>query len=415
MTFSTPDKLKALAIVNIFETSKPFGDYAACAVLDDGAGVSYGISQFTHRSGALLAVIERYFQNGGAVGRAVIERRLPLLRRKTTTAIGALASDETFKKALIAASVTDEMRAAQDAVAFERFLGPAIRACEGSGFVLPLSLAVVYDSINHGSWERIRDAVRISADDNEKPWITDYVIRRHQWLTSVPRLKPTAYRTRFFLEQIARANWSLDFPLNVHGVRLDENNAAGPVAGPAARRRTPLPIETRGDNRAQGASRPHDSQRHAGGTTCKDSAVGQNVPPQNGGSGEPEAPHTSTLPDSSETALPHSPAQPPNASSGEKGKAGELVDCVEDRVNRGAARFDQVEGIVTTVVTRTDAAKSLWTTVVGTASQTAWALFGLLAGVPREIWLVVAIIAAALTLTYLYRQIALGKIRESKL
>ena len=38
MTFTENDKLKAMAIVNIFETSRPFGDYAACAVLDDGAG-----------------------------------------------------------------------------------------------------------------------------------------------------------------------------------------------------------------------------------------------------------------------------------------------------------------------------------------------------------------------------------------
>ncbi len=43
-----------------------------------------------------------------------------------------------------------------------------------------------------------------------------------------------------------------------------------------------------------------------------------------------------------------------------------------------------------------------------------WALFGLAVGVPREVWLVVAIVAGALMLGYLYRQIALGKIREMK-
>jgi hypothetical protein len=375
MTFSTLDKLKARAIVNVFETSEPFGDYAACVVLNDGAGVSYGISQFTHRSGALLAVVERYIENGGTVGRTDIEKRLPLLRRKTAAAIGTLASEETFKKALIAASITSEMRAAQTAVAFERYLNPAIKACEGSGFLLPLSLAVIYDSMNHGSWERIRDSVKaIASPDNEKHWITDYVIRRHQWLRSVPRLKPTAYRTRFFLEQIARGNWDLKFPLDVHGVRVDESDID---------------------------------------VTNEDSAVGSNTPQQET-SAQPEASHPSTQPDSSKTSLPHSPAQPPNVSSGEKVEAGEFIDCVEDRVDRGAARFDQVERIVTTVIARTDAAKSLWTTVIGTISQTAWAIFGLLAGVPREVWLVVAIIAAAFTLAYLYRQIALGKLRESQ-
>ena len=76
--------------------------------------------------------------------------------------------------------------------------------------------------------------------------------------------------------------------------------------------------------------------------------------------------------------------------------------------------YDQVERIATTVTTRNDAAKSLWTTVVGSVTQTFWALFGLFAGIPREVWLVVAVIVALLMLMYLYRQIALGKIRERK-
>ena len=66
-------------------------------------------------------------------------------------------------------------------------------------------------------------------------------------------------------------------------------------------------------------------------------------------------------------------------------------------------------GIATTVTSRNDATKSLWTTVIGSLTQTFWALFGLVVGVPREVWLVVAIIAAALMLLYLYRKITLAK------
>ena len=89
------------------------------------------------------------------------------------------------------------------------------------------------------------------------------------------------------------------------------------------------------------------------------------------------------------------------------------LDKIETQVDKAAAKYDQLEGIVETVVHRKDAVKSLWTTVAGSLSQVFWAIFGLLAGVPREVWLVVAIIAAAFMLAYLYRQIALGKIRES--
>ena len=67
------DKTKALAIVSIFETSKPFGEYDACVVLNDGAGVSYGINQFTHRSGSLSMVIRRYLANGGQLGREIFQ------------------------------------------------------------------------------------------------------------------------------------------------------------------------------------------------------------------------------------------------------------------------------------------------------------------------------------------------------
>jgi hypothetical protein len=82
-------------------------------------------------------------------------------------------------------------------------------------------------------------------------------------------------------------------------------------------------------------------------------------------------------------------------------------------LNCSAAKFDQVDRIVTGVTTRTDRAKSLWTTVVGTVWQSAWALFGIIAGIPRDVWLVVAIIAALLMLLYLYRQLTLGRIRET--
>ena len=77
-----------------------------------------------------------------------------------------------------------------------------------------------------------------------------------------------------------------------------------------------------------------------------------------------------------------------------------------------ASNFDRIDGVVTGVVTRTDRAKSLWTTVIGTLSQALWAIFGFVAGLPREVWIVVALIAAAFMLFFLHRQLVLGRIRE---
>src|ERR1043165_6842477 len=100
MTFTATDKLKTMAVVSVFETGKPFGKFSTVAVLDDGAGVSYGFSQFTHRSGALAAVLEKYLSLGGMLGIDVIKSRMPIVRRVTKAAINSLAEDRTFKNAL---------------------------------------------------------------------------------------------------------------------------------------------------------------------------------------------------------------------------------------------------------------------------------------------------------------------------
>ncbi|MBP6001852.1 MAG: chitosanase [Pyrinomonadaceae bacterium] len=326
MTFTKTDKLKAFAIVKVFETSRPFGDYAACVVLDDGAGISYGVSQFTHRSGSLLAVVERYLKNGGTVGSNVLTQSLNALRDVSGRSIARTSANETLKKALRAAAVTREMKVAQMAVTTELYLNPAIAACKRYGFTQPLSLAVVFDSVVHGSFYRVARGVGVGAA-NERAWITDYVRRRDTWLASYPRLAATRYRTRFFLGQIAISNWELKLPLNVHGVRLTDAMFPAEAAAPSV-------------------------------------------------------PTTSTLE-----------------------KAGETL-------THAAERFDRVERVVTTVATRTDSAKSLWTTLIGTVWQTAWATFAFVAGLPREFWITVAVIAGLLMLAYLYRQIALGKIRE---
>ena len=368
MEFSNIDKLKALAIVNVFETSKPFGDYAACVILNDGAGVSYGINQFTHRSGSLSAVVYCYLKNGGMIGRTILEANLLNLQARSARSINLLAADKGFKKALKAAAVSREMRFAQNQVAFERYLKPAIEVCRGSAFTLPLSLAVIYDSINHGSWEKIRD--RVGKCDSEKAWITEYVRKRDAWLLSIPRLMNTRYRTRFFLDQIATGRWDLELPLTVHGIELTKemfsrqtaenakDSAVGPLDKPAATQAGPV------------ITKPHS------------------FPPNSANN-------------------PQIETQPPiNAEENSR------LEKIEAKVVETAARYDRFEKTVTTMVTRKDAAKSLWTTIAGSIWQSFWALFAFLVGLPREVWLIVAIIAAAFGLFYLYRQIALGKIRE---
>ena len=353
--------LKTMAIVNIFETGKPFGEFGAVAVLNDGAGISYGISQFTHRSGSLAAVVERYLELDGTVGRFALENAMPSLRRKDPRIVRNISRDERLKKALRSAAITREMRVAQMQVAFEKYLQPAMNECERLGFELPLSLAVIHDSMTHGSYERFRDHIKRHL--KEKEWITEYVRIRHRWLGSVKRLRATQYRTRFFLVQIALGRWDLKLPLNVHGYWLREEHIA-------------------------------EILKLADLNIGIDLAVGPNSSPHTQSNPEELSPQSSQI-------LTPTPQAQPSISLGE-------------RIFDAAARFDQADKLITAVTTRTDRAKSLWTTVIGTVWQTAWAIFGFMIGLPRAIWFAVAILVAALTLFYLYRQITLGKLREMK-
>jgi len=362
MSFTNTDKLKALAITNIFETSRPFGNFAAVAINDDGAGISYGINQFTHRSGSLLAVAREYIERGGTVGKGEIETKLSVLKNQTPASIEKLAVDNKFKKALRAAASTNEMRDAQIAVAEKLYLKPAIDACIGSGFIEPLTLAVVYDSINHGSFEKIGN--RVPNSGSEKAWVTNYILVRDQWLRSTPRLKKTAYRTDFFAREIRRGNWRLELPLMVNGYRLAQNifqNSA-------------TETDTNSSNKT---------------------AIDQ--------------PKTSIAYDGEKAGVP---AEDP--SSNTLIKAAEGLDRLEAEINKAVETYDRIDAMTTKVVTREAAARSLWTTIVGTLCQTFWAAVAFVAGVPLEIWLVVAIIAGVLMIVYLYRKKRVSELRSCR-
>ncbi|KXK03771.1 MAG: Chitosanase precursor [Acidobacteria bacterium OLB17] len=215
--FNEIEREKALAIVRIFETGRVKPDYRALAVLNDGAGVSYGMFQFTHRSGALCDVVERYLKAAGAAGRDLLESRMPLLARTTPRAVEKLADDREFHAALRTAAGTAEMRAAQHQVAHVRYIAPALRICDEFGFVTPLALAAVLDGIVHGSFARF---ARLAKGRSERVRVSDYLRRRDAWLRGSVRLRATAYRTSFFLREAARGNWQLELPLTVNGHRL---------------------------------------------------------------------------------------------------------------------------------------------------------------------------------------------------
>lgn len=214
MAFSERAKMVAMAIIKVFETGKPLGDYSAIAVLKDGAGISYGISQFTHKSGSLYAVLARFQELGGALPQVISDN---LANFKNKAYITSTANSTSIKTALKKLGTDPIMRQAQREVAFEKYLKPSIKVCEGSGFVYPLSLAVIYDSKVHGSYNTIRD--RVPTGLSEKAWIARYVDEREKWLRNHKKtvLHSTVYRPQTFRNLIKKDNWALNLPLVAHG------------------------------------------------------------------------------------------------------------------------------------------------------------------------------------------------------
>lgn len=294
MPFRKLDILKAFAVVHIFETSKAIGDPSTVAVLSDRAGISYGFSQFTHRSGSLKKVCTEYLKLGGTIGADVIKDRLPNLANAGF--ISKYSNDNELKSALRSAGKTAIMRQAQENVAVKYYMQPSVDACDGSGFVLPISLAVVYDANNQGGYVAVRDNVTVKRSDFnsalafEKAWITSFCAKRKHWLATRSKsiVHKTVYRPEFFLDQIGRSNWNLDFPMSVHGHKLtatdlpdvSETDSAAPQDSP-----NPPPLDSN-----LGEKAAEDFAGTAGGT-WDEPAAGTGGP----GTSEPPPPPNPTV------------------------------------------------------------------------------------------------------------------------
>lgn len=98
------------------------------------------------------------------------------------------------------------------------------------------------------------------------------------------------------------------------------------------------------------------------------------------------------------------------------GAVGEYVGKAQDGINTAKESLDKLKILkdaLDTRATHTDSKKSLWSTIGQAAYQAVWAVVAFFLGIPKEVWLVVAVIVGIVGIFYLYRQISLGKMRET--
>ena len=225
MKLSPNQKLIIEQVVNVFETGRKVGDYAAIAILRDGPNkcpqITYGRSQTTE-FGNLEKLLNLYIDKGGLYAKD-FEPYIAQLN------LVSLVEDAKFLQLLRDAGTTDAiMCEVQDTFFDKYYFQPAVKWAEDHGFALPLSALVIYDSFIHSGG--IPDFLRKrfngrppSMGGDEKTWITQYVATRDAWLANHSNkvLRPTVYRTRFLRGEVSRNNWALSMaPLIAHGVRI---------------------------------------------------------------------------------------------------------------------------------------------------------------------------------------------------
>ena len=216
------------AIVSIFETGKAAGNPAACTILPDGAGISYGAHQATDAADSLDAILVAYLRLGGAM-QAEAREVLALVQADISTRYRSISSASpgvVRAVDLLRKMGADPVMAQAQEEVFERlYWQPAQDQAEGMGLIEPLSWAICYDTAIHsgpGGIAKIR--ARFAAlppirGGDERVWAKAYVEARRAWLASRGGIvASTVYRMDAFLALMAAGRWDLALPLTVRGV-----------------------------------------------------------------------------------------------------------------------------------------------------------------------------------------------------
>lgn len=223
-------KLAALAIVNIFETGSVLGDYGSVTVIKGDSGhLTFGRSQTTLSTGNLHKLIANYCENPGARLNRKLTPFLPRLKDRDVS----LDHDSYFHNVLRASADDSLMRETQDQFFDETYWEVALKAASELNITTALGIAVVYDSVVHGSWKLIRDKVTAQEGSakalGERLWIKAYVETREDWLASHGNkvLHATVYRTQALSRLMALGHWGLDLPLVVRGLEISNATLNG--------------------------------------------------------------------------------------------------------------------------------------------------------------------------------------------
>ena len=194
-----------------FEQSSTTIQYDKIYIYKDGPDncrqitVSFGATEY----GNLKDLIKSYCFKGGRYTSEFTKYVADIGKRP-------LVDDEGFKGLLKLAATDPIMQICQDQAYNDMYIDPAMKWCDKSKLMLPLSRLVVADSfLQSGSILmslRNKFAEKLpSLGGDEKKWIESYCIVRKDWLATHTRkiLNNTVYRMDFMQECIEAGDWNL--------------------------------------------------------------------------------------------------------------------------------------------------------------------------------------------------------------
>ncbi len=229
----------AMAIVNVFETGAVQGGYGIVTVLPGDTGhLTFGRSQTTlvsqGRAGLLGTLLGEYCNQADARFANLLAPFLPAVTKPDLT----LDTNQRFQNILRASADDPVMRAVQDQFFEQRFWAPAVASATAIGLTLPLSVATVYDSTVHGSWEMVRDMTNVGLGGDpstigEKAWIQGYITTRRSWLATNKNalLHATVYRMDALQNLLNLGLWDLAMPFLVRNQEINQASLQGTPPG----------------------------------------------------------------------------------------------------------------------------------------------------------------------------------------
>ena len=228
MQYTTVQKIICENIVTIHETGRVSSNSYGTVVnvRGDLGGLTYGKHQVTINSGNLNLMLARYMAAPGAKFASVLAPFMPAIKAKNITA----ASIAKLRPILQAAGDDPIMVAVQDKYFDDQYWNPAVRFCDAKRLDKALALAVVYDSMIHGSLHRIDK--KLPAGLQTREWVTAYIETRRQWFLthSNALLRRCTYRMDTFKVLYDANNFDLNSPVMAHGRRADVNLPSVPNA-----------------------------------------------------------------------------------------------------------------------------------------------------------------------------------------